>query len=464
MALSKKEEQELAQLEKEVGSVADMRARTPAPPKGLSPDEEKELQSLEAEVGAKKEPGLMSKALDYGVRALDYPGGFVRTGLATGAGLLKGDNVVDNDDVVNAFKGKAPTSAEYMERLGVEEGPSASIPLTDTKVSTRDVLGFGMDVVTDPLTLISKGIKAVRPAGAALESGGKGMYKSGLKKIDERLAEKGAGSVSDLLLSEGKAGTTKKLAKDAAEISSKAQAERAKLYQVAADKGVGINMGYPLEQSEKVLKEIYADPGLRPMADQLSELMARYKNEGTVSLQQLSDWKTNLYNSLPQSAYDAHGKLKGPAAKFQKAMAGDFKKMIVEAGDAAEKGLGQRIEKLNETMQTAIESRKPMAMQVRRGNTPNAVTAVDAMLGVGAGMAADDPMAGLLMVAGKKGVQGLNSTVARTRMGKGLIDLGKSGAPDALIREGVKDSERRKRKGKLQGQPGLLMPVSGETP
>ncbi len=429
--------------------------RTPPAVNNLLPTEQPPAEE--------QEPGMLSSVLhsapvEYGLKALDYPGGIVRTALAGGAGLLTGDQPVDEDDLVNTLKGQAPSSAEYMQRLGVSEGPSMQVPFTDNKrISLRDAEGFAMDVVTDPLTLISKSVKALRPAGVAAEKAGASVYKSGLKKIDEKLVEKGAGPVSDVLLKEGKVGTTKKLAKEADEIGKKALAERATLYKKAAEKGVTIDMGFPLEQAEKHLKKMASDPGLALQMQPYVDLMESYKKAGKVDIGTLSDWKTNLYNALPATAFDGP-KLKSHAAEFKKALSNDFKNAIVGAGNKAEKGLGDKIDKLNETMQSVIEARKPMKMQVRRANTPNAITAVDSMLAAAGGTIGGIPGAALA-VGGKKAVQGANTTLGRTAAGKGLIEMGKSGVPDALIRQGMIDAQRRKRKGLIH-QDGLLIPVS----
>lgn len=397
-----------------------------------------------------EEPGLMSKALDYGTRALDYPGGFMRAGLANVAGLVSGrGSVVKPEDLKAAAKGQGPNSAEYLERLGVSEGPSVELPLVG-KTSLRDAEGLALDIATDPLTAISKGVKAIRPGLAKLvrplsegaESAGKAAYKSGLKKVDEKLLEKGAKPVSELLLKEGKTGTTAKLAKDAEAIGKTAKADRAALYEQASKVGATVDMTKVLEKSTEAVAKMKADPGLRPTAEKLEELLNRYKEAGAIDLATASDWKTNLYNALPESAYDAHGKVKGPAAKVQKQLAEDFRKAIVSAGNAAEAGLGDKIDKLNETMQTTLTAKKPMAMQVRRAGTPNLVTSVDAMLAAGGG-ALTDPTTAVGLLAAKKAADAAKTTYVRTKGGKLLIDAGKSGLLDAVARRGLIRGKRQ---------------------
>jgi len=199
-----------------------------------------------------------------------------------------------------------------------------------------------------------------------------------------------------------------------------------------------------------------ADPGLKPMADSLQETLDRYKAGGKVDIGTLSDWKTNLYNALPQAAYDANGRLSAPAKQFQKALASDFREAIVDAGNKAEKGLGDKIDSINDKWGSLIQADKPMTMQIRRGNTPNLITPVDAMLtGVGT-MATHNPIETLGLLAAKKAADASKTTFARTTAGKGLLDVGKSGLLDSAIRQELAVDRDKKKRGLLSPQPGML--------
>jgi hypothetical protein len=419
------------------------------------------------EPSAPEKPGLIAKGLDLAGRGLDYLGGIGRASVATAADLQqmrhdpKHEFAYTAEDWKNVAQGKGPTTGEYLKRQGVPEGPSVKVPFTDDmRVSARDVGGFIGDVASDPITVVAQGAKALKPVSTAAEAGGRALYKSGLKKVDEKLVEKGAKDISDVLLEEGgKVGTTKTLAKEAEAIGKKAAAERKVLYQKAADKGVTIDMGFPMANAEKQIEKMASDPGMRPMAEKLGELLQSYKNSGKVGIDALSEWKTNLYNSLPEVAYDVNGKVKGPANDFRKALASDFKNAIVEAGNTAEKGLGDKIDKLNETMQSVIESRKPLKMQVRRANTPNLISAVDAMI-AGGGAAATSPAMAASILAAKKAAQAASTTAGRTAIGKGLMTAGKSGAPDILLRQGLITAAQKKRKGLVPAREDVIVPVT----
>lgn len=392
-------------------------------------------------------------ALQGAGQILDYPGGLVRTALAGAAGLVAGQGIragteplVNGKDVSDAFHGKAPSTAEYLKRAGVPEGPSTQgIPLVGQmlpKITTRDAVGFAGDVATDPLTYVSKGVKALSPLSEGAESAGRSAYKSGFKKIDEKLLEKGKAPLSDLMLENGVKGSTKDVSAATQKIGAESLAERSSLYDKADKLGVTVDMGFPLENAEATLEKMRSNPGQRELADKLSEFMNLYKKEGKVPLSKLSEWKSALYNSLPSTAFDGP-KLKGPAKEFEKALASDFKDAIVDAGNTAEKGLGDSIDKLNERLGTVISARKPLAQQVSRGNTTNAVTSVDAIL-------SGHP--GLLGV--KKGADIAKTTAARTRVGSGLMDIGKSGLLDQAARRGLVNSLTPKR-------PSLLVPQGG---
>jgi len=394
-----------------------------------------------------EEPGLGAKALDYGLRALDYGGGLIRT---AGAGLANipysiatGKSITQPEDVLNAFKGKSPTSAQYMERAGIPEGPHAdlmpefTIPGTDVTLgkgdtSLRDAEGLALDIATDPLTSI---VKAVKPFGRAAESIGEGAYRSAFKKIDEKLAEKGTQPLSDVLLKNGAPiGTTKGISNKIGKIGDDLLKAREALYNRANDLGATVDMTDVTKNSEGLIGKMKTDPGLRAKAQPLEDLLNNYKSEGFVPVNTASDWKTNLYNALPDNAYDITGKVKGPAAKFQKQLANDFKNAIVNSSNAVEEGLGNKIGDINEDLSSIIQSKKPMANQIRKGNTPNFLTSTDPIVS-GIGYAAGGAGGGAGLLAAKKAADLSKTTLFRTGLGKGLINIGNSGIDPILYRQ-----------------------------
>lgn len=436
MALTPAEQQELAQLEAKYSK-----------PKAssLSPQEADELAALEAKYGEspREDRGLLGKGLDYSLRALDYAGGAARY---AGAGLANipysmatGKSLTKTDDLGKVLKGQAPTTAEYMERGGVPEGPRFNLSPMEGDTSLRDIAGFAGDIATDPLTytglpLVKGAKKLLNVGGDTAESVGKSIYRSGFKKIDERLAEKGKKKIADVLLESGApAGTTKKLAKNMQKVADTALKQRDELYKKATDLGVTVDLRFPLEQTEELLSKARTNPGMRAKVDELSDLLMEYKNAGKVDLQTLSDWKSALYEALPASAFGPDGKAKGIYSKFEKALATDFKDAIISAGNKAEKGLGSKIDEANEIIGSVLTAKQPTKIQIRRGETPNFFTSVDAILG-GVGAAKALPL--------KKGADLAKTTYARTKVGKGLMRAGQSGLIDPAARRGLIDANR----------------------
>lgn len=380
-------------------------------------------------------PGVGMQTLDAAGRVLDYPGGFMRAGLAEAAGLASGQgSVVTPADLKNAAVGKGPNSEEYLRRLGVSEG--GSLNFGNMKISQRDITGLALDIASDPLTALSKMVKAfpyleklINVPGKASEALGEAAYRSAFKKIDEKLAEKGGGSLSSALIEAGApTGTSAQMAKKVDDMSNVMGKLRQGLYDKAAQKGVSIDTAFPLKRAEAVLENMRRDPGLRPAAEGLQELMDSYKGEGKVPIDLMSQWKTSLYDALPQAAFNGQGKLKGPAKQFKAALAADFREAIVGAGNKAEKGLGDSINAVNEKWGTLLNASGPLAGEAKSAGKLGAM--ID-----GAVLAAG----GLKGAAVKKSYDLATSTYAKTKVGKALIEAGKNDFANRLTRQAVKN-------------------------
>jgi hypothetical protein len=317
------------------------------------------------------------------------------------------------------------------------------------KTSLRDAAGFVGDVATDPLTYLGLpgGSKAAEIANkglhlteSAADSAGKGIYKSGFKKIDERLAEQGKKPLSDVLLESGApTGTTKTIAEKSKQITKDALAERKGLYDQIGDRGVKVDLeGHPLARTDDLLKDIRSTPGLGDKAAKLEDIVNDFKNRGKVDVATLSKWKSRLYDALPDSAFGPNGQPRGAYGELYKALSSDLKDLIVEAGNKAGDNLGAKVGKTNQTMSTMLSAKKPMMIQIRRGETPNLITSVDAILG-GTGHGAALPL--------KKAADLSKTTWARTKLGKGLMYASDTGLLDPVARRAVIDymSEKKKK-------------------
>lgn len=392
--------------------------------------------------------GLLSKGVGMGLRALDFGGGLMRTGLAgisdtarlVKAGIDPNEEMADvqtslrSGDAMRALTGDAPTSAQFMERAGVPEGGEIDLnPWAKGKTSTRDIVGFGADMATDPIGLLGK---AAQPISRATQSLGRRMYKSGLKKIDEKTAEKGAKDFSDVLLERGApSGSTASIQKSSREISEKLKNERQALYDIASEGGAKVDMFKATEGADEIIAKMRNNPGTEDQAEALAEFVNRYRDRGVVDIQDASDWKSALYESLPANSFGPNGKLKGGAKKVEKALAKGFKNQIEKSADKVQPGLGKKISSVNEDWGSVIQAQKPLERQVARGTTPNYVTSVDAMIG-GLG-SFYDPVAAMGALALKKGADLSKTTGARTMTGKGLLRASDYNIPDTIARRGL---------------------------
>lgn len=404
-----------------------------------------------------EEPGMVSQGLDVGARVADAPGGFVRTGLAEVAGIgkaaLQGQNpltapqVVTEEDLSHALEGKAPRSAELLERLGVPAGPTipgGGMPMSPipANLNLRDVGGFVGDVLTDPLTTLGRIMKpgtiaekALNPLSHAAEAGGESMYKSGLKKADQAIAEKGAAPLSDLLMENNIAGTAKQVRSKAAELANNVKAERDVLHQTADASGVLIDPKEALADAKAEAERIAkVDPSQKDLSEKILARIKEYEDVGPVPVSQASEWKTNIYNSMPESAYDKLGRLKGPAQRIEKQMSGGLKTAIEGVSTPAAPDLGAQISKRNEQLQTLLSSRKPLKKMATAATSSNIVTPVDAMVGTATAMASHDPMTVAAAMGAKKLADLSKTTWFRTHGGRILKSIGEQNALDPVAR------------------------------
>lgn len=390
-----------------------------------------------------QEQSVGGQVLDAAGRVLDYPGGFARAGLASAASTLSGqDNVVKPEDLKAALKGKGPDSAEYLRRLGVGEGGSFNVPGLG-KVTQRGAAGLALDIATDPLTAISKLAKAapylkkaLGAPGKVMEAAGEALYRSGLSKIDDKLAARGEDALSSLLIKEGApVGTQAQIAQKASAMAETMGKLRQGLYDKINQAGVAIDTSQPFKKAEAVLAGMRRDPTLHAAADTLQEMLNQYKSAGKVGVDVMSEWKTNLYESLPASAFDGFGKLKGRAKEFKGALASDFREAIIEAGNKADKGLGDAINALNEKWGTLLSAQKPLA-GASGGVMDKLGASIDGiLLGSGHGWA----------LAGKKALDLGNTTAAKTAAGRVLMELGKKDLTNKLTRQAVIKSTREEK-------------------
>lgn len=403
-----------------------------------------------------EDPGIVSQGIDIAARLADAPGGFVRTGIAEMAGMgkaaLQGQNpltapqVVNEQDVANAAQGHAPRSAELMERLGVPAGPTipgAGVPMSPIPagLNLRDVGGFVGDVVTDPLTTLGRALKpgvaekVLNPISHATEASGTALYKSGLKKVDQQIAEKGAKPLSDLLMEKGVAGTSKQVRSEAADIAKNVKAERDAIYKTVDDAGATVDPSVALKEAEEeAIRVGIADPAQLKDMEAILQTIDEKKKMGPVPISQASEWKSNLYNSFPANAYDKTGRLTGPSARIEKQVARGLKTGIEDSANTVAPGLGEQISKRNDELQTLINSRKPLKKMTTAATATNVVTPVDAMIGTATALASHDPATVAAAMTAKKLADLAKTTWFRTHGGQMLRTAGQAKVLDPAAR------------------------------
>lgn len=409
--------------------------------------------------------GIMSgaaNALDTAGRILDYPAGFVRTGLANIAGMAQdvaqGKNpleeppIVTTQDLKEMLKGNAPGFAEYMKRMGVGEGGSLG------GISMRGAAGFLGDVLTDPFSVVAKtakqipyiaklinhvpeGLAALSP-NKAVEALGESVYKSTVAATEQRLAKKGVrnAKVVGEALVEGipeagikgaPIGGSDMLRQRVEDIAGAMGKIRQSLYDRASELGVTIDTAYPLKRAEGVLKDMQRFPGTRALADDLANLLGEYKGQGKVSIDTVSDWKTQLYNSLPKSAWTGP-KLNSWAKQFKAALARDFKETIEQAGNKAEKGLGDAIQQLNAKWGTLLDAPKYMG-NAGAGTLGHRIDSAAVALGAVTG----GPVGAAKAAAVNKAYKVATGATARTAVGRALMEAGRKDVANRLVRQTI---------------------------
>lgn len=389
-----------------------------------------------------QEPGMVSKGLDIAGRALDYGGGLVRTGLAEVAGLAQGrTDVVNTEDLKNAAKGRAPLSAEYLRRLGVPEG--GSLTFLGERFTTRGAVGLAADIATDPLTAITRLTKEapyidkiINSPGIASQAAGEAIYKSAFKKIDAKLAERGEEALSPIMMEQGITGSSKNIEKQVTEMSDTMGKLRQGLYDKANQKLVSIDLNSKnvFQRAESVLERMKQNPNMLPATQELEGMIENFKGVGSVPINVISDWKTALYDTLPKSAFDSFGKVKGQAQQFKAALAADFRKLVIDEGNRVEPGLGDAINVINEKWGTLLNAQKPLAKQTAGAASGGSLgTTIDGIL-LGSGQ--------LPAFATKKSLDLMSTPYARTVAGKALMQAGQNGLAGAMSRRAAIEAQR----------------------
>lgn len=414
------------------------------------------------------EQGLAMKGLSAVGKGLDYAGGVTRAGAANLAG------VGTTDDLLNALKANPASTAEYLKRTGLPEGYSLSDALSGMYSDTGDewlklkkggaldptargAAGFVGDVALDPLTYLSGGLSAAAKgsiAGKGLLKGagkvaaktanafvnplehlavpGEAIYKSGLKKIDTRLIEKGQEPISDYLLKQGNWGRLSKIQEGMQSRMDDLANQRSKLYSEVDASGAKIDPMQASKGAYDQVAHIAENPYMAPKAEKARDFLDLAQEP--MSVQKASDVKTSLYDALPENAFNPDGSMNDIGKKIMKELSLGYKNEIEAAGNFARPGLGQEIGDVNKEWGALIGAQKPTKKEIAKDARKDLLTQTK--------LAAF--FVNPLITAGAYGGQLLNATPVRTGLGLGMDRLAnmtgkKASAANALIRRSYWD-------------------------
>lgn len=418
-------------------------------------------------VAQAKDAGL--KGLSTLGKGLDYAGGVVRT-----AGAYPFVKQVTGQDVVNALKANPLSGNEILQKAGVPQGgslsdavPSIYSPTGDewTKFqkggpldpTARGAGGLALEVATDPLALggmAAKGMAgaamkagralspaekvlqyATRPIGAGLEDLGKARYSSALRGVDESLKAGGKLPVSPTFIQNGMpVGTMQGLRDDAKAFAKKAGQAMSNIEQTAAQKGATVNMLPAMNDSMELASEMRSSPHpeVRAAGAKLDEITASYLDKGEkVPVDQAREWSSEANNLASEQAFNPMTAGSVPfAAEGNKEIGQGLKDQVYKSINSVTPDAGQAYQNANQQYATLAskDAKREFKNAAKVERKKNAITLFDA----GLGTAAISHPSALSILAGKKGMEVLNSAVGRTGTGRGLYELGNKG--DQLLR------------------------------
>lgn len=269
----------------------------------------------------KESKSALGTALDLGFRILDYPAGFIRTGLAEVGDAFVDGNKVTGEDWKNTLYVKAPTSAELIKKLGFGNQ-------NDTPDILRGTGGFALDIATDPLTYLSLGTLPVlknahksvnlglnflsQPFRTTFQPVAKSIYKSTFNKADEVSKQFNKTPISEIAWKNNIKGTQRGINKklnaranflstQADEILDKAAQAGAKTDFYGAFLDVQKNSRKNLDNLD-VLKNKSLKKGNKLINDMISKASPE-EILGGIDVKRANELKRSFYNNMPKKTY-----------------------------------------------------------------------------------------------------------------------------------------------------------------
>ena len=444
-------------------------------------------QEAKMKSAAQKEPGMLQQAKEAALqgadilgRGLDYAGGAVRGTVAGGLEALTGKELVDYKDVL---AGKAPTSAEVMQKLGVPEGYSLSniIPSMYSETgqgaalqkgglfdpSVRGAGGLALDILTDPLTYMTGGLStlskfgktgeaiksaiksapvqaALTPVGTMAGKRAPKLYKKAFETVDVNLKPLNKPySVADILSKEKFRGNMAEAADRIAEINKAVGTEQGDILKRAAEKGATVDLTKEFEPALQYAQEIknLPTPEAAKLAQEIEDrvMYAWEKTGGSMPVDEANKLKSFINDRIKDAGFAA-GEEAGLSVQAKKAIAGDLSEGVKKAVSSTDEELGKQLVAKNKMyastsnqVQDELFKQAKTVKERREGLLGTGLTTVDLML---AGMGAQTGQWAPLAV--KKAGEAAMSTKGRTsRAAFGKLLEEQKGIIDPVLRQAL---------------------------
>lgn len=392
--------------------------------------------------------GTVGSGLEVAGKTLDAPAGAVRAGITKALEELSGKELINAQELID--NGQAPDFSEVMKRADI---------LVDDPYYARTALGFGADVLTDPLTYIpginllaaaKRGGKAVsmantlskplqvvskvaskpiQMAGKGIAGSGKALYKSAFDKADRALDTRfGKESISDILMNNKFKGNMQDAILEVQDLNKGYGQEIGRMREYAASQG---KMGAPdFSGAEKVIAEYRGttDPTYRALAEPMQESLEAYKSTFPIMYPtEAASTKRTLRKLVGgDSAFDA---MKTTPERARK----EFDKAIMRGMSAAEESAMAQtplfdeykslMSKYGATTKFTEKELEKLARQeaVRTGAGPSAI---DSFVGPLSILSGDTNM--LKALAAKKARDVGRMTNVKTSVGLGMKGFGEA--------------------------------------
>lgn len=443
------------------------------------------------------------KGLQGAGKALDYQRGAVGAPILSKiATAISGKPTMSDQEYQDALNPtttrRAPSSDTIMARAGVPSGPTASSvapwayqdPEYQRTLSNwnpakyapakgglldatpRGVAGGILDMATDPLTYEMGGAnkvaeaaqavgestplvtKVLTPASNAVEAIGNHNYNKGMAPLIAKGDQYGK-DVGDTLYNQGLWGRSSSIAKGGDLAAESLKDQRDKLMQAAQTAGAAPSVSTAFEPLVDHVQELVSDGRMTPneaetVVQKYAEKMGQVQNP---TLQQMSQWKSDISNSLPATAYDVTKNSK-MSANMGKIAAGGNRAEVERAANAALPGSGDAINDTNRELGNLLTVQGVADKQAARAANSKLISPQDIGHAFIAGSASGNPALGAGTLLSRIAAATMNQPVVRTSLGYGMKKAG-TGAVSAPLLDAAAVNTLRNMANKNQPTAGV---------